>query len=104
MKILNSYLQYAAGHDIENVTTAHLDKALTDLPKMDDEHGAFWVGVYGDDTDEFVLEIDKELSLTGIFGEEVYKIQLNHLAEARGYYELLLGGKIDELKEQLKNH
>ncbi|TVZ51676.1 hypothetical protein [Dokdonia sp. Hel_I_53] len=105
IEIEGSYIQYAAGYDKDNITESDLEKALNDLPEMDDEHGGFWIGVYGADKDEFVLELHKCLTLFGNFGEEEnYKIQLNHLDAAKDYYNLLLGGRIDELKEKLKNN
>ena len=56
IKIEGSYLQYAAGYDKDDITNSDVNKALIDLPNMDDEHGGFWVGVYGADAAEFVLE------------------------------------------------
>ncbi len=72
---------------------------------MDDEHGGFWIGVYGADTNEFVLELHKSLTLFGNFGEdENYKIKLDRLELSKKYFALLLTGKIDELKEKFKNN
>ena len=77
MKIEGYYIQYATGYDKDSITESGLEKALSDLPKMDDEHGNFWISVYGLDTDEFVIELDKSLILYGNFGEdENYKVTL----------------------------
>ncbi len=105
MKIEESYIQYAAGYNKDNITEEDLDKALKDLIDMDDEHGAFWVGVYGANTDEMVLEIHKNLTLFGYFGEDdKFKIKLKNIELVKAYFDLLLNGKINELKEKLKNN
>ena len=77
IKIEGSYIQYVASYDKDDVTGIDIDKALNDLLSMDDEYGGFWVGVYGSETDELILELHKNLMLYGTFGEEEnYKIQL----------------------------
>ncbi|MBC3542234.1 hypothetical protein ACFSC6_13625 [Rufibacter sediminis] len=55
IKIEGSYIQYATGYDKVDITNADIDKAIKDLSTMDDEHGGFWVSVYGAETDEFVI-------------------------------------------------
>jgi hypothetical protein len=105
IKIEGSYIQYAAGVDKDDINSSDVDKALIDLTSMDDEHGGFWVGVYGADTDEFVLEFHKSLTLFGNFGEdENYKINLDKIESAKEYFNLLLNGEIDELRVKLKNN
>lgn len=101
MKIEGSYIQYAAGYDKDDITKADINKALSDLITMDDEHGGFWIGVYGAETDEFVLELHKNLTLFGNFGDdENYKIILKSIDSSKEYFDLLLSGMIDELKEK----
>lgn len=101
MKIEGSYIQYASGYDKDDITNADINKALSDLVTMDDEHGGFWIGVYGVETDEFVLELHKNLTLFGNFGEdENYKIILKNIESSKEYFNLLLSGMIDELKEK----
>lgn len=105
IKIEGSYIQYAVGFDKDDINRSDVDKALIDLNSMDDEHGGFWVGVYGAETDEFVLEFHKSLTLFGDFGEdENYKINLDKIELAKEYFNLLLNGEIDELREKLKNN
>ena len=100
-----SYIQYAAGYNKDNLTSADVKKAVDDLSGMDDEHGGFWVGVYGAETDEFVLELHKSLTLFGNFGEdENYKITLDRTETAKEYFSLLLRGKMDELRDKFKNN
>lgn len=86
----------------DNLTELDIIKALNDLPTMDDEHGAFFVGVYGENTEEFVLELHKDLTLFAIFGEENYKIRLTKIEEARIYFKLLLAGNTHEIMKRLK--
>ncbi|OUS19025.1 hypothetical protein A9Q93_02925 [Nonlabens dokdonensis] len=103
IEIEGSYIQYAGGYDKENIVESDFLKALKDLEQMDDEHGAFWIGVYGAETDEFVLELHKSLTLFGNFSEnENYKIQLKSLEASKEYFNLLLSGMIEKLKEKLK--
>ena len=103
MKIEGSYIQYAAGYDKDDITKADISKALSDLTTMDDEHGGFWVGVYGAETDEFVIELHKNLTLFGNFGEdENYNIILKNTESSKEYFDLLLSGMIDELKAKFK--
>lgn len=104
MKIEGSYIQYAAGFNKDNITQTDIDKALIDLTQMDNEHGGFWVGVYGADTDEIVLELHKSLVLFGKLGDDDFKIQLDNIDESRDYFDLLLNGMIDELKGKLRNN
>ena len=78
---------------------------MKDLEQMDDEHGAFWIGVYGAETDEFILELHKSFTLFGNFGEnENFKIELKSLESSKEYFDLLLEGMIDNLKEKFKNN
>jgi hypothetical protein len=104
IEIEGSYIQYASGYNKDDITLTDLEKALNDLPKMDDEHGGFWIGVYGADTDEFVIELHKNLTLFGNFGEdENYQIKIDSLELSKEYFNLLLTGEINKLKERFKN-
>lgn len=105
MEIEGSYIQYAAGYNKDDITDADINKALSDLVNMDDEHGGFWVSVYEADTDEFVVELHKSLTLFGNFGEgENYKTTLSNIESSKEYFNLLLLGRIDELKGKFKNN
>lgn len=104
MILEGTYIQYASGYVKDKITKDDIDKALGDLGVMDDEHGSFWVGVYGADSDEFVLEIHKSLKLFANFGDEDYKIQLGSIDESKPFFDLLINGLIDELKEKQRNN
>ena len=104
MEIEGSYIQYAAGYVKDDISEVDINKALKDLLQMDAEHRAFWVGVYGADGVEIVLELHKDLTLFGNFGEdENYKIKLGNIESSKEYFNLQIRGMIDELKERLKN-
>ena len=51
---MESYIQYASGYQKENISIEDINKAILDVQKMDDEHGAFWAAVITDD--ESVIE------------------------------------------------
>ena len=64
-----NYIQYAGGYQKNNIDEADIQKAITDIQLMDDEHGSFWVSVITDD--ENVIEVNRDLSLSLIFqGQE----------------------------------
>lgn len=100
-KIEGSYIQNAEGYYNDEVTKIDIDKALNYLPTMYGEHGAFWVGVYRPNGDEFILELHKNLTLFGTFGENHnYRIQLKNIKGSKEFFDLLLNGKIEELIEK----
>lgn len=103
IEIEGSYIQYATGYDKDNVIESDLLKAMIDLKQMDDEHGAFWIGIYGTDGNEFVLELHKNLTLFGVFGEnESFKIEIKNVESSKEYFDLLLEGMVDNLKQKFK--
>ena len=42
------------------MSISDIKKAILELPKMDDEHGAFWVGIFEPEVDEVILEVHKD--------------------------------------------
>jgi hypothetical protein len=77
--------------------------ALSDLRGMDDEHDAFWVSVIK--TEENVLEAHKDLTVVGIFEDDVnkqYEKQCADLQEIEQLYSLLLDENFVELKRRLE--
>ena len=65
---MESYIQYASGYQKDNIIFDDIKKAISDVQKMDDEHGAFWASVITDD--ENVIETNKDLQLSIIFDGE----------------------------------
>ncbi|MEQ8473165.1 MAG: hypothetical protein RIC35_18360 [Marinoscillum sp.] len=104
MEIEGSYIQCADGFDKDDITLEDVDRALKALQNMDDEHGAFWVSVYGAETEEMVLEIYKSLKLFGNFGNKSLAIQLTSFEKSKPYFNLLLAGEIDKLKERMNEN
>ncbi len=77
--------------------------ALADLQDMDEEHGAFWVSVIKDD--ENVLEVNKNLSVVGVFEDDTNKQYIKQcidFQEIEQLYSMLLNEEFDDLKRRLK--
>jgi hypothetical protein len=101
---MESYIQYAAGYSKENINRNDIKKAIHDIQKMDDEHGAFWVSIITDY--ENVLEIDKSLRITAIFNPETdngTKYAAKDWQEIESLLLLLLDGKFEDIKQRIKN-
>jgi hypothetical protein len=76
--------------------------AIEELKNMDDEHGAFWVGLVKND--ESILEVHKNLKLVGIFEDEPeieYKGQGTNWTEIESMFETFLADKMDIIKTKL---
>lgn len=100
---IENYLQYASGFSKENVTFEDIRNALNDLQGMDDEHGAFWVGIIN--KDENILETHKDFTLIAVFDDEPeneIRRQGNNLKEIEMLYELFLNCDFDKVKTILK--
>jgi len=67
----DSYIQYAAGYDKENVTIKDIDKAIKDVQEMDEEHGAFWISILMDNDEEYVIEVNKRQKVSVMYGEKI---------------------------------
>lgn len=57
--MIENYIQYAGGYQKDNINETDIEKAIADIQRMDDEHGAFWVSVTTND--ENVIEVNKDL-------------------------------------------
>jgi hypothetical protein len=95
-----NYIQYASGYQKDNIDETDIEKAITDIQLMDDEHGAFWVSVIIDD--ENVIEVNKDLSLSVIFEGQEIKYQATDWNEVAELYKLLLLEKFDEITSRVK--
>jgi hypothetical protein len=65
---METYLQTAWGDQWHTVTIDTVKVAIDRLRNMDDEHGAFWVGLIKED--ENVLEVHKDLEIIGVFQDK----------------------------------
>lgn len=107
MKIVESYLEKAWGDSVDNPKLEDIKTAITETQKIDDEHGAFWVGVFDENDKEIVLEVSKSLRLTLILDPEnldpgkfnEMKSKAANWKAVFGKYGLLLDGKVEELKK-----
>ncbi len=98
-----SYIQYLAGYSKDSVNMQDVKTALADLQDMDEEHGAFWVSVIKDD--ENVLEVNKNLSVVGVFEDDTNKQYIKQcidFQEIEQLYSMLLNEEFDDLKRRLK--
>lgn len=100
MNTEENYIQKAWGDSEDYITIDDVKVAIAEIQEMDDEHGAFWVGIF--DEDEFVLEVDKGLNLIGAFDSDSEE-QLNYKAknweEVESLYSLFLDGNLEAVKK-----
>lgn len=98
--MLESYIQYAAGYNKEEVDKTDILKAIKDIQEIDEEHRTFWVSVIT--ANENVIEVNKDLSLTVIFEGVENKYQAKDWKEVEQLYDLLLHTQFAEIKEKIK--
>jgi hypothetical protein len=99
-----NYLQRAWSDSTHNVTLKDIKKVIEEVKHMDDEHGAFWVGVVDDE--ETVLETDKSLQVTAIFNGDDQNAIIKHASnwqQVELLYDLLLNGDFDKLRTEMSN-
>ena len=97
-----TYLQKAWGDSLENVSINDVRNAIYETQHMDDEHGAFWVGLFN--SNENVLEVHKDLTIIGVFEDspdEQIKRKGKSWEEIESLYCLLLEGHLNKLKQTL---
>ena len=95
-----NYIQYASGYQKDNIDETDIEKAITDIQLMDDEHGAFWVSVITDD--ENVIEANKDLFILVIFDGQETRYQASDWKEVTELYKLLLQEKFEEIVSRIK--
>jgi hypothetical protein len=99
---METYLQTAWGDQWDNVDMDIVRTAIKGTKEMDDEHGAFWVGLVKNE--ENVLEVHKDLTLFGVFEDEPgvqYKGRAKDWNEVEALFQALLSEKIMILKSRL---
>jgi hypothetical protein len=99
---ITSYVQGAWSDYIENISLDDVKIAIQETIQMDDEHGAFWVGI--GDSEEYILKTHKDLIVIGIFekSSEIKK-QFNNLQEIENLYKILLSRNYNEVKQILQS-
>ena len=95
-----NYIQYASGYQKDNIDETDIDKAITDIQLLDQEHGAFWVSVINDD--ENVIEVKMDLSITLIVGGHETKFRAADWNEVAELCKLLLLEKFNEIALRVK--
>lgn len=95
-----NYIQYANGYQKDNIDETDIEKAITDIQLMNEEHGAFWVSVITDE--ENVIETKKDLSFSVIFDGKETRYQASDWNEIQELYKLLLQGKFEEIASRVK--
>jgi hypothetical protein len=92
------WIEKAWGDHVNNATMDDIRVAIKETIKMDDEHGAFWVG---HDDSENVLEVHKDLEIFYVFNENLddqLKAKLNSWQEVEYLYEQFLGDNAEQIK------
>ena len=96
-----SYLQTAWGDSIDDdVSIDDIVTAINQIQEMDEEHGAFWVGI---GEEENTLEVSKDLSIFAVFAEDgsQIKAQFNSWEEVKALYESFLEERYDLVRKAL---
>ena len=94
----DSYIQYAAGYDKENVTMEDIDKAIKDIQETDDEHGAFWISMLKENDEEYVIEVNKWLKVSVMYGEKIdLESNSQDWDEIRNILKMHINRKFDDI-------
>ena len=94
-----TYLQKAWGDSVDNVTIEDVKVAIAEMQNMNEEHGAFWVGICNDE--ESILETNKDLSVVGNFADEPdkeIKAIFKTWTDIENAYRYFLSGDFDKVK------
>ena len=104
MKLAGSYIQYGGGFNKDNVDKNDIYNAIEYLKNTDDEHADFWIGVYGEESEEKVLEINKWFETFLHLNDEkntFYATKLDDFEQIKNLCELLVDGKIGEVEKKM---
>lgn len=96
------WIENAWGDSVDNATIDDIKVAIQETLKMDDEHGAFWVG---NNDNEFVMEIHKDLKLffaTNDKSDEQITTKLHSWAEVEKFYQLFLDNRYEEIEKEIR--
>ena len=99
----DSYIQYAAGYNKENVTLKDIDLAIKDVQEMDEEHGAFWISMLEENDEEYVIEVNKGLKISVMFGEKLdFQYNSRNWDEIKDILKLHIDRKFDDIILMMK--
>lgn len=92
-----TYLQTAWGDTIEHpVNIIDVKNAIAQFQEVDNEHGAFWVGIVRNS--EYILEASKDRSVIAVIDDEEFRVALATWEEITTLYELFLAMRFEEMK------
>lgn len=101
----NSSITYASGYDKENVNSNDIKKALHDLLEMDEEHGAFWISVFNEEDEEFVLQVNQLKGLILVVGENpAIKRTCSSWSEIEELLNLLINEEFERILSVFKEN
>ena len=99
----DSYIQYAAGYDKENVTIEDIDKAIKDVQVMDEEHGAFWISILMDNDEDYIIEVNKRQKVSVMYGEKIdIQYESQNWNEVKHILKLHIDKKFDDIITMIK--
>ena len=96
------WIEKAWGDQVENVIIHDVHQAIAEMIKMDEEHGAFWIGNY---EDENVLEVHQDLRIFFASNDEVIEqlsVQLGSWTEVTDLFQRFLNKQFQEIRSFIK--
>ncbi len=98
----NFWMETGWGDSFENATFDDIKIAIEETIKMDEEHGAFWVGHM---ENEFVLEVHKNFDLFFVCGEnqhEQIQTKLDNWEDVKHFFKIYFNGQFEKLKKEIE--
>jgi hypothetical protein len=99
----NIWIEKAWGDSVENATFDDINTAIEESIKMDEEHGAFWIG---NNENEFILEVHKNLELFFVYGEnqdEQIQTKLDNWENVKTLFYLYFDKEFEKLKAEIES-
>jgi hypothetical protein len=96
------WIEKGWGDSVENATIGDIEIAVAETMKMDEEHGAFWVGHL---ENEFILEVHKNFDLFFVYGEnqdEQLKTKLDNWENIKHFFKLYFDSEFEKLKTEIE--
>ena len=98
----NIWIEKGWGDSVENATFDDIISAIEETIRIDEEHGAFWVGHM---ENEFVLEVHKNLDLLFVYGEnqdEQIQTKLDNWEDVKYFFKLYFDNEFEKLKTEIE--
>ena len=96
------WIEKGWGDSVENATFDDIKTAIEETIKMDEEHGAFWVGHM---ENEFVLEVHKNLDLFFVYGEnqdEQIQTKIDNWEDVKHFFKMYFDSQFEKLKKEIE--